>query len=118
MIFVVAAGLALLWAALEHTFEAKYRQSAILRTLGAEESFIARCFRFEYLWLALLSSLMGVLAVELVSFLLYTQVFDIPFEFHWNLWIVLPVSVFGLMLAASWRGVKKVTRCSPLSLIR
>lgn len=118
MIFVVAAGLGLLWAAMEHTFDAKYRQSAILRTLGASKAFIARSFRFEYIWLALLSSSMALLAVELVTYVLYQQVFEIPFEFHWQFWWALPVSALVLMLTASWRGVKKVTEPAPLSLIR
>lgn len=118
MIFVVAAGLGLLWAAMEHTFDAKYKQSAILRTLGASKAFIARSFRFEYIWLALLSSSMALLAVELVTYVLYQQVFEIPFEFHWEFWWMLPLSALILMLTASWRGVKKVTEPAPLSLIR
>ncbi|TQV81570.1 ABC transporter permease [Aliikangiella coralliicola] len=118
MIFVVVAGMALLWASMEHTFDAKYKQSAILRTLGASKKFIARSFRFEYLWLALLSSSMAVLAVELISYLLYQYVFEIPFEIHWLLWTVLPISALILMLLASWKGVEKVTNPSPLSLIR
>ncbi|TQV75598.1 FtsX-like permease family protein [Aliikangiella marina] len=118
MVFVVAAGLGLLWAAMEHTFDAKYRQSAILRTLGASKAFIARSFRFEYLWLALLSSSMAIMAVELVSFILYTQVFDIEYQFHWQFWWSLPLGALVLMLSASWRGVKRVTEPPPLSLIR
>jgi len=118
MIFVVAAGLGLLWAAMEHTFDAKYRQSAILRTLGASKSFIAKSFRFEYLWLALLSSSMAIMAVELVTFILYQQVFNIPYEFHWQFWWTLPTASLALMLSASWKGVKKVTEPAPLSLIR
>ncbi|WP_444998030.1 ABC transporter permease [Aliikangiella sp. IMCC44359] len=118
MIFVVAAGLGLLWAAMEHTFEAKYRHSAILRTLGASKGFIEKSFRFEYLWIALLSSAMAIFAVESITFVLYQQVFEIPFEFHWHLWITLPVATLILMLAASWKGVKKVTEPSPVSLLR
>lgn len=118
MIFVVAAGVALLWAAMEHTFDSKFKQSAILRTLGASKAFIARSFRFEYFWLAILSSLMAVFAVELVSYFLYRYVFEIPFEFHWTLWWTTPMITLFLMLTASWRGVKKVTEPAPLTLIR
>jgi putative ABC transport system permease protein len=118
MIFVVIAGIALLWAAMEHTFEAKYKQSAILRTLGASKKFIAASFRFEYIWLALLASTMAVFAVELISYILYRQIFEIPFEMHWGLWWSMPLATLSLMLLASWRGVKKVTEPSPLLLIR
>jgi putative ABC transport system permease protein len=118
MIFVVIAGIALLWAAMEHTFDSKYKQSAILRTLGASKSFIARSFRFEYFWLAMLSAAMAILAIESISYLLYAEVFDIAFEFHWELWWMTPIATLILMLSASWRGVKKVTEPAPLSLIR
>ncbi len=118
MVFVVAAGLGLLWAAMEHTFEAKFKQSAILRTLGASKAFIARSFRFEYIWLALLSSAMAIFAVELITYILYTQVFEIAFNLHWVLWLILPVATLIMMLSASWRGVKRVTEPSPLNLIR
>ncbi len=116
--FVVAAGLALLWAAMEHTFDNKYKQSAILRTLGAKKGFITKAFRFEYLWLALLSSTMALVAVELITFLLYKYQFEIEFELHFKLWVALPLATLILMLTASWRGVKRVTNPPPMSLIR
>ncbi|WP_196140449.1 ABC transporter permease [Aliikangiella sp. G2MR2-5] len=118
MIFVVIAGLALLWAAMEQTFDNKYKQSAILRTLGASKSFIAASFRFEYIWLALLSSTMAIAAVELVTYLIYRYAFEIEFQFHWQLWGILPAATLFLMLLASWQGVKRVTEPPPLNLIR
>jgi len=118
MFFVVAAGFALLWAAMEHTFAQKMRQSAILRTLGASRRFIASSFRFEYLWLAIISAAVAILCIELVSYFLYQQIFDIEFEFHFKLWWQLPTALFLLMMLASWRGVKRVTTPPPLSLLR
>jgi len=118
MVFVVAAGIALLWATMEHSFAAKYKQSAILRTLGASRGFIARSFRFEYFWLAILSSMLAIAAVEVITFLLYSRVFEIDFVIHWQLWWILPITTLVLMLVASWRGVDRVTRPSPLDLLR
>lgn len=118
MFFVVAAGFALLWAAMEHTFTQKMHQSAILRTLGASRRFIATSFRFEFLWLAILSAFVAVVCIELVSFLLYRIIFDIEFEWHFKLWWQLPSGLFILMMLASWRGVNRVTKPAPLSLLR
>jgi len=118
MIFVVSAGVALLWAAMEHTFSQKLHQSAILRTLGASRQFIATSFRFEFLWLAILSALVAIICIELVSYFLYGQIFDIEFQFHFNLWWQLPTGLFLLMMIASWRGVNRVTRPAPLSLLK
>ena len=118
MIFVVSAGVALLWAAMEHTFSQKLHQSAILRTLGASRQFIATSFRFEFLWLSLLSAMVAIICIELVSYFLYQQIFDIEFEFHFALWWQLPSGLFLLMMLASWRGVDRVTKPAPLSLLK
>ena len=118
MIFVVGAGVALLWAAMEHTFAQKLHQSAILRTLGASRGFIATSFRFEFLWLAILASAVAITCIELASYSLYTGYFELEFEFHYSLWWQLPISLFVLMMIASWRGVNRITRPAPLSLLK
>lgn len=118
MVFVVGAGVALLWAAMEHTFSQKLHQSAILRTLGASRRFIATSFRFEFLWLAILSSLVAISCIELVSYFLYQQIFNIEFKFHFELWWQLPGGLFLMMMLASWRGVNRVTSPAPLSLLK
>jgi len=118
MVFVVAAGTALLWAAMEHSFTQKMHQSAILRTLGASRRFIAVSFRFEFLWLAILSAFVAIACIELASYFLYDQIFNIEFEFHFQLWWQLPTGLFLLMMIASWRGVNKVTTPAPLSLLK
>jgi putative ABC transport system permease protein len=118
MFFVVGAGLALLWAAMEHTFSQKLHQSAILRTLGASKRFIATSFRFEFLWLAILASIVAISCIEVVSYFLYKQIFEIEFSFHFDLWWQLPVSLFLLMLIGTWRGVNRVTQPPPLSLLK
>jgi len=118
MFFVVGAGLALLWAAMEHTFSQKLHQSAILRTLGASKRFIATSFRFEFLWLAILASAVAISCIELVSYFLYKQIFEIDFSFHFELWWQLPTSLFLLMLVGTWRGVNRVTQPPPLSLLK
>lgn len=118
MVFVVIAGLALLLAAMEHTFTQKMRQSAILRTLGASRAFIASSFRFEFLWLAVLSSLVAITAIELVCYFLYQQIFNIEFEFHFSLWWQMPSALLLLMIVASWRGVNRITKPSPLALLK
>ena len=118
MVFVVAAGLALLWSAMEHTLSQKLRQSAILRTLGASQRFIATSFRFEYLWLTILSSVVALACIELVSYVLYTRIFEIDFSLHLSLWWQMPIGLLVLMMLASWRGVNRVTKPAPLSLLK
>lgn len=118
MLFLLAAGIMLVRASIDYSMHRKLKQSAILRTLGASRQFISHCFRFEYLCVALLASLITLVAIETVAYLLYTQVFDISFQFHWWLWAVLPVFTMLLMLAVSWRAAKKIAMVEPLTLMR
>ncbi|MFT6733651.1 MAG: putative ABC transport system permease protein [Polaribacter sp.] len=118
MVFVVVAGLALLWATMEHSFAQKLKQSAILRTLGASRNFLAVSFRFEFLWIAILSSTVALICIELVTYFLYQSIFEIEFELHFSLWWQLPTALFALMLIASWRGVNRVTKPAPLLLLK
>ncbi len=118
MLFIVAAGIVLLWATMEHSFSQKIRQSAILRTLGASRCFITASFRFEFLWLALISSFVALLCIELVSYFLYQHIFNINFSFHLALWWQMPFALYLLMMVVSWRGVNRITLSTPLSLLK
>ena len=117
MLFVFAAGLVLLWASMEYTYTEKMRQSAILRTLGASRGFIVSSLRFEFVWLTVISVLIALSAVEISSYGLYKLVFDVDYELHYQLWWQLPSALLLMILASSWRGINRLTRPPPLSLL-
>ncbi|MDQ7050375.1 MAG: hypothetical protein Q9M92_12930 [Enterobacterales bacterium] len=117
MVFVFSAGLVLLWASMEYTYSEKMRQSAILRTLGASRGFIASSLRFEFAWLTVISVLIALSAVEISSYGLYKLVFDVEYELHYQLWWELPSALLLMILVSSWRGINRLTRPPPLSLL-
>ena len=65
LVFVLLAGLAVLFAALQATLDQRLYQGALLRTLGAERALLRRATRLEFLLLGLLAGVMAVVAAEL-----------------------------------------------------
>ncbi len=82
LVFVLAAGFVVLFAGLQATLDERLRQGALLRALGAERSLLMRTRRSEFALLGAVSGLLAALGCELISYLLYRLVFDLPWSPH------------------------------------
>ncbi|PTU73636.1 ABC transporter permease [Pseudomonas mangrovi] len=117
LLFVLAAGLCVLFAGLQATLDERLRQGALLRALGARRSLLLNARRAEFAVLGAASGLLAALGCELVSYLLYRQVFDLVWAPHpWLL--LLPVFGAALIVFAGTLGTRKALSASPLSLLR
>jgi len=117
-LFTLAAGLVVLVGALTATREARLRDVALMRALGASGALLARVQRTELLGLGLLS---GVLAGGLalgIGALLAVQVF----EFSWRPqpWVPLGTALAGALLAgaAGYWGLRGVLRRPVVQTLR
>ncbi|WP_374436536.1 ABC transporter permease [Inhella sp.] len=117
-LFTLAAGLVVLVGALTATREARLRDVALMRALGASGALLARVQRAELLGLGLLS---GVLAGGLalgIGALLAVQVF----EFSWRPqpWVPLGTALAGALLAgaAGYWGLRGVLRRPVVQTLR
>ncbi|WP_207886415.1 ABC transporter permease, partial [Pseudomonas sp. 30_B] len=103
LVFVLAAGFVVLFAGLQATLDERLRQGALLRALGAERQLLMRTRRSEFALLGAVSGLLAALGCELISYLLYRLVFDLPWSPHpWLL--ALPVLGALLVGGASSQG--------------
>ncbi|KAF1067826.1 MAG: hypothetical protein GAK45_01552 [Pseudomonas citronellolis] len=117
LVFVLAAGFAVLFAGLQATLDERVRQGALLRALGARRELLQRTRRSEFALLGGASGLLAALGCELVSFLLYRLVFDLPW--HPHAWLLtLPVIGALLVGSAGLLGTRKTLTLSPLRLLR
>lgn len=117
LVFVLAAGFAVLFASLQATLDERLRQGALLRALGAERDLLQRTRRSEFALLGAVSGLLAALGCELISYLLYSLVFDLPWRPHpW----LLTVPLLGALLVggAGLFGTRKALTLSPLRLLR
>jgi putative ABC transport system permease protein len=106
--FTLAAGLVVLFAAVSATREARAREFAVMRALGAGGKLLAQVQRAELLGVGALAGVLASLAAVAVSWALARYVF----EFSWNPSPLVPLigGVAGalLALAAGWWGLREV----------
>ncbi|SFP56996.1 putative ABC transport system permease protein [Geopseudomonas sagittaria] len=117
LLFVLAAGLAVLFAGLQATLDERIRQGALLRALGAERGLLVRARRNEFAVLGAGSGLLAALGCEVASALLYRLVFDLSWQPHPSL-LLLPLIGALLVGGAGLLGTRRALNASPLAVLR
>jgi putative ABC transport system permease protein len=117
LLFVLAAGMAVLFSGLQATLDERIRQGALLRALGAERQLLVKARRIEFGLLGAVSGLLAALGSELVSLVLYRYAFDLPWHPHpWLL--LLPLIGAVLIGGAGVFGTRRALNASPLTVLR
>jgi len=108
--FTLATGLVVLFAAVTATREARSREYALMRAMGASRVLLAQVQRAELLGVGALAGLLASVVAVLVGWLLARY----AFEFSWNPtpWVPLVGTIAGALLAwaAGWWGLRGVLR--------
>ncbi len=116
--FTLAAGLVVLFAAVSATREARAREFAVMRALGASRTLLARVQRAELLGVGALAGVLASLAAIAVGWALAR----FAFEFQWTAspWVPLAGAAAGalLALAAGWWGLREVLRRPVVETLR
>ncbi|MEP6873689.1 MAG: FtsX-like permease family protein [Burkholderiales bacterium] len=116
--FTLAAGLVVLFAAITATREARSREFAVMRALGASGRLLAQVQRAELLGVGALAGVLASFAAMAVGWALARYVF----EFSWNPspWVPLAGGAAGalLALAAGWWGLREVLRRPVVQTLR
>jgi putative ABC transport system permease protein len=117
LLFVLAAGLSVLFSGLQATLDERIRQGALLRALGAERALLIKARRIEFGLLGAASGVLAALGCELVSFALYRYAFNL--QWHPHAWLLL-LPVIGALLigGAGVFGTRRALNVSPLTVLR
>ena len=117
LLFVLAAGMSVLFAGLQSTLDERIRQGALLRTLGAERRLLQRARWTEFGLLGAASGLLAAVGCELVSALLYNYAFDLQWQPH--PWLLLLPFIGALLVgSAGVAGTRRSLNVSPLIVLR
>ncbi|MEO8155060.1 MAG: FtsX-like permease family protein [Rhizobacter sp.] len=116
--FTLAAGLVVLFAAVTATREARAREFAVMRALGASGKLLAQVQRAELLGVGALAGFLASIAAVIVGWALAKYVF----QFSWNASPFVPLigSAAGALLAlgAGWWGLREVLRRPVVETLR
>jgi len=117
LLFVLAAGMAVLFSGLQATLDERIRQGALLRALGANRALLIKARRIEFGLLGAVSGVLAALGCELVSFALYRYAFNLEWSPH--PWLLL-LPLIGAMLVggAGVFGTRRALNASPLTVLR
>jgi putative ABC transport system permease protein len=116
--FTLLAGLVVLFAAVTATREARAREYALMRAMGASGRLLAQVQRAELLGVGALAGVLASLAALVLGWLLARY----AFQFSWNPqpWVPLAGGLVGalLALAAGWWGLREVLRRPVVETLR
>lgn len=116
--FTLATGLAVLFAAVSATREARAREYAVMRACGAGARLLGQVQGAELLGLGALAGLLATLAAGAVAWALARYAFE--FAWHLSPWVPLAGMVAGaaLALAAGWWSLRGLLRRPVLATLR
>jgi putative ABC transport system permease protein len=109
LVFVLLAGVSVLYAALTASRPVRAHESGLLRVFGAGNRMLSRVQGAEFAILGLASGLMGALLAELATAAIYLAWFDLTPRLHLWLWLALPlggallIGAIGHLLSRSLR---------------
>jgi putative ABC transport system permease protein len=118
LLFVLAGGFTVLFAALAASLDERFHEGAILRVLGAGRRQLRTAHFAEFAVLGLLAGLVAAVGTELIAYLLYTRAFELDYRFKWPVWLAAPLAGSVLIGLAGYIGTRRVVIQSPLTVLR
>jgi putative ABC transport system permease protein len=116
--FTLLSGLAVLYAALLATQDERIHEAAILRTLGADGSYLRRLHLTEFATLGALSGLFAAGGATLLGWVLAFKVLDIPYQTDATIWLAGIGGGAAVVTLAGWLATRQVTQTPPLVILR
>lgn len=116
--FSILTGIIVLIGSVRTSKYQRIKESVLLRTLGAKNTQILKISAFEYLFLGLLGSLVGILLALLSSLCLALFVFKEPFMPSVIPFIIFIPGITLLVLTIGLSNIQSVLRSSPLEVLR
>ena len=116
--FTLATGLAVLFAAVGATREARAKEYAVMRACGAGASLLGQVQRAELLGVGALAGLLATAAAAVVGAALARYAFEFTWTAPW--WVPLAGSIAGavLALAAGWWSLRGLLRRPVMDTLR
>lgn len=86
-LFTLAAGIAVLFAAVQSTIDERRFESAMLRALGARRRTVFAGVMAEFAALGTAAGILASAGASVLAYLVATQLFELPYEFSPAIWL-------------------------------
>lgn len=118
MLFVLLAGIAVLYAVLQSSKDERVLSATLLKTLGAKNRFIRTSLIAELAMLGVFSGILAVLASEILVSALYMNALDLDAKLHPWIWLWVPLAGAIFIAAAGWFGVRGLLKQPASQVLR
>ncbi|MGY6631729.1 MAG: ABC transporter permease [Wenzhouxiangella sp.] len=117
-LFTLLAGLVVLLAALEATRDERRHESALIRTLGADDRTVQGGLLIEYSVMALIAALLATLGAALTGWLLARELFEFSYQPSAWLFAIGFLVAAALVIGSGWLGNRSVLSTPPVRILR
>jgi putative ABC transport system permease protein len=117
-LFTLAAGLMVLFAAIQATRDERLFESAVLRTLGARRAVVLQGVAAEFTALGLLAGTLAAVGAGAIGYVLAARVFDLDYAPGPLLWLSGLVVGAVLVGVSGTLAVRSVVNHSPVATLR
>ena len=115
--FCIIAGLVVLYAALVATREARIKESAMLRVLGASRRQAALAMLTEFACIGAVAATVAIIVASSLAYYLSRFVLDIPYEFNVSLALSALLAALILVPLAAWWAIRAYLNVPPKQLL-
>lgn len=118
LLFVLLAGFAVLFAAVQTSLDERLREGALMRALGAQRGFLARNNLAEFALLGFFSGVLAVLGAEAINTYLYRQIFQIERDLLVWVWLLVPLMATVLIALVGYFSTHRTVTQTPKLMLQ
>jgi len=117
-IFTLAAGIAVLFAAVQSTIDERRFESAMLRALGARRRTVFAGVMAEFAALGTAAGLLASAGASVLAYYVATELFELPYEFSPAIWLAGVSSGVLVVCISGYFAARGAVNARPADVLR
>ena len=117
-VFTLAAGIAVLFAAVQSTIDERRFESAMLRALGAKRRTVFAGVMAEFAALGMAAGVLASAGASVLAYLVATQLFELPYEFSPMLWLAGVSAGVFVVCISGYFAARGAVNARPAAVLR
>lgn len=118
LVLILISGTMVLLASIQASMDERFRQHAILRTLGAGQRLVLVSLLIEFSVMGIFAGLLATFGSEITVYALQSQVFELDYSLNPTLWVIGPVTGMLMIGVVGVLATLKVVKTPPLIALR
>jgi putative ABC transport system permease protein len=117
-VFTLAAGIAVLFAAVQSTIDERRFESAMLRALGARKRIVFAGVIAEFAALGAAAGLLASAGASILAAVLATELFNLPYTFNPMVWVIGMTSGIAVVSISGFFAARGAINAAPVDVLR